>query len=146
MSWHLKDKDIERKFLLIDSEFCKKLNQACEKMIKNNDGNFREYIPFAIVLDNGMNLFLNGAYVENVPDSDTKKWKIYPKDTPLEQQLMMFHGKDKYDRRYIGSAIFVHGRWLIPNTTGLMEEEGTYKGCNLCEGNLVEGLFKPWED
>ena len=145
MSWHLKDKDLERKFLLIDSEFCKKLHEACEQM-NNNDGDFPDYMPFAIALNNGMDLFMRGIYVEKIPDCDPKKWKLYPKETPPEQQLLMFDGKDKYGRKYIGSAIFIHGRWLIPNTTGLMEEEVTYRGLNLCEGYLVEGLFKPWED
>lgn len=146
MTWHLKDKDLERKFLLIDYEFCKKLNEACEQMDNNNDGDFPEYKPFAIVLDNGMTLFLNGGYVEETPDFDSKKWKLYPIAIPPEQQLLMFNGKDKYGRKYIGSAIFTHGRWLIPNTTGLLEEEETYNGLKLCESYLVEGLFKPWED
>lgn len=146
MTWYLKDKELQEKLIAIDPEFLEKLNEKCERLNNNKDGDFPEYKPFAIVLDNGMNLILNGAYVENVPDFDTKKWKIYPKDTPQERQLLMFNGKDKYGRKYIGSAIFTHGRWLIPNTTGLMEAEETYSGLNLCEGYLVEGLFRPWED
>ena len=146
MSWHLKDRGLEEKFLAIDYGFLKKLNDVCENRDNNKDGDFPDYIPFAIFLDNGIQIFLNGSYVENIPDCDPKKWKLYPIVTPPEQQLMMFHGRDKCGRIYIGSAIFIHGRWLIPNTTGLMEAEGTYKGCHLCEGNLVSGQFKPWED
>ena len=145
MTWHLKDRELEIKFIAIDSGFLEKLNEACEQMDNNHDGDFPEHKRFAITLgNNNIDVIFNGSHVEKGPDYDPKIWNEYPEVTPPELKLLRFKGIDVFGNTYIGSAICVHGVLLIPSysNTGFSQ----YEGCNLKVGHLESGRFRPWED
>ena len=134
MTWHLKDRKLERQFLAIDSGFLEKLNEACEKLDTNKDGDFPEYTPFAIVLDNGMKLFSFGSYVEKCPEYDPNNWNEYPAVTPPEGVLMRIEASYEGDI-YRQCAIFKNGIWKH-------EENGDAAWCLL--GKVKR--FRPWSE
>lgn len=144
MTWHLKDRKLEEKLIAIDSDFIDNLNNSVEyhKENKTVEVGFGDGIG---ALSRFAAEFRWGE-LEEIKEYDQNKWNEYPAVTPPEQQLMMFHGKDKFGRIYIGSAVFVSGCWLIPNMSGIIRSEGTYLGCEMCVGYLKSGQFRPWED
>ena len=147
MTWHLKDKDLEQKLIELCPYFIGALQTAVfvrgssEKyvsvdFIREKDGETIEGHCLPFWMDE----------LEEIKEYDPNKWNDYPSVTPPERQLMMFHGEDKFGRIYIGSAVFISGCWLIPNTSGITKSSMTYLGCEMGFGYLSSGQFKPWEE
>lgn len=144
MTWHLKDKELEEKILAVCPNFIDNLNNAVE------------YHEVESIVEVGFGDEIGGrcrfaaefrwGELEEIKEYDPNKWNDYPSVRPPERQLMMFHGEDKFGRIYIGSAVFISGYWLIPNTSGIIRSAGTHLGCEMCVGYLTSGQFRPWEE
>lgn len=46
MTWHLKDRELEKKLIAIDPDFSEKLNQNCEIWDSNKNGDLFEFKHF----------------------------------------------------------------------------------------------------
>ena len=72
MTWHLKDRELEKKLIAIDPDFSEKLNQNCEIWDSNHDGDLFEFMHFEQILryKNKLlgNLLFTGVHLENIPD------------------------------------------------------------------------------
>ena len=72
MTWHLKDRELEKKLIAIDPDFSEKLNQNCEIWDSNHDGDLCELMHFEQILryKNKLlgNLLFTGVHLENIPD------------------------------------------------------------------------------
>lgn len=133
MAWHLKEHELERKFIAIDSGFLEKLNEACEKLDNNKDGDFPEHKRFAITLvNNNIVVIFNGSHVEKRSDYDPKIWNEYPEVTPPEgvvMRVISIFGQCAYRE----CAIFDEGAW---------KNERDGKPIDLLLGEVK--YFRPW--
>ena len=50
MTWHLKNKELEKKLMAIDPSFEVELNRICENLDSNKDGDLFPYKKFCIAL------------------------------------------------------------------------------------------------
>ena len=133
MTWHLKDRELEKKVIAIDLEFVKKLSEKCEGFDNNKDGDFPEIIPFAIdIYDEKLKLFLNSSYVEKVPSYDPNKWNDYPAVTPPEGVLM----RVECDNNLHTALVYKNNRWQFESGENFQGFERIYK----------VKRFRPWED
>lgn len=135
MTWHLKDRELERKLIAIDSGFLEKLNEACEKLDNNKDGDFPEHKRFAITLgNNNIDVIFNGSHVKKRSDYDPKIWNEYPEVTPPEGILMRV--ETAFDSAtYRECAIFDKGAW---------KKDRDGKPTHLLLSEVKR--FRPWED
>lgn len=152
--WHLKDRELEQKLNKTshpNHTFTDRLNEVMAKIPKKDLPNVRacvvnfQRIGTGGVILESCSLEFSIEEIEHIPDYNPKKWNDFPAVLPPENKLMKFKGEDIYGHVYIGSAVFVSGCWLIPNTSRITKSAGTYQGCELCFGDLVTGQFKPWE-
>lgn len=133
MTWHLKDRELERKLIAIDSGFLEKLNEACEKLDNNKDGDFPEHKRFAITLgNNNIDVIFNGSHVEKVPNYDPKIWNEYPEVTPPEGVLM----RVECDGNLHTALVYKNNRWQFESGENFQGFERIYK----------VKRFRPWED
>lgn len=131
MTWHLKDRELERKLIAIDSGFLEKLNEACEKLDNNKDGDFPKHKNFSIEINNGVvKVFLNSVSVEKCTRYDPNKWNDYPEVTPPEGILMRVETD-----RFRDCAIFKDGYW---HSELFGEPNGRFQAEVEC--------FRPWSD
>lgn len=88
MTWHLKDRELEKKLIAIDSDFIERLNQNCEIWDSNHDGDLCELMHFEQILryKNKLlgNLLFTGVQIEEVPEYNPKIWNDSRKVTPPE--------------------------------------------------------------
>lgn len=131
MTWHLKDRELEEKLIAIDSNFCVRLHNTCERKFRDEkDEKQKVYVLFS-----SDNCFLGRLYfkrkvLEDVPEYDPNKWNEYPAVTPPEGILMRVETD-----RFRDCAIFKDGYWqseLFGEPNGRFQAE-------------VE-CFRPWDD
>ena len=131
MTWHLKDRELEKKLIAIDSDFIERLNQNCEIWDSNHDGDLCDLMHFEQILryKNKLlgNLLFTGVQLEEVSDFNPNAWNEYPAVKPPEGVWMRVE-----TRRKVGAkAMFKNGYWVEP--------DGHYF---ISAG----GRFRPWED
>lgn len=130
MTWHLKDRELEKNLIKVDPEFLSKLNTACETLDTNKDGDFYKYQTCFVKLNHFGKiigeLFLTGADIEYKTTYNPYAWNPYPEVTPPENELMRI---ECYDGT-CGAGTFVNGEW---------HEDGTDELPNVIR-------FRPWED
>lgn len=84
MTWHLKDRELEKKLIAIDSDFIERLNQSCEIRDSNHDRDLFELMHFEQILryKNKLlgNLLFTGDQLEEVPEYNPKAWNEFPND------------------------------------------------------------------
>ena len=139
MTWHLKDRELEKKLIAIDPDFTEKLNQNCEIWDSNHDGDLCELMHFEQILryKNKLlgNLLFTGVQLEEAPEYNPKDWNEFPKVKPPYDVMMRIETctgdgcKGFYKRLEDGD------RWCNPNHL-LMTEAFS---------DIVE-RFRPWED
>lgn len=150
MAWHLKDRELEKKLISIDSGFPEKLDKRCEKLDNNKDGDFPEYIPFVIgIHDHKIKIILSSRDVEKCPEYNPNTWNEYPKVTPPQLQPM----KIEFIKRIDGIVtqvrefgVFNKTFWFIPAVdSGLSNYH--FKGMPVRLLNDFSNLrFRSWED
>lgn len=130
MTWHLKDRELEKNLIKVDPEFLSKLNTACETLDTNKDGDFYKYqICFVKLNHYGKiigELFLTRDDIEYKTTYNPYAWNPYPEVTPPENELMRI---ECYDGT-CGAGTFVNGEW---------HEDGT-------DELPYVTRFRPWND
>ena len=139
MTWHLKDRELEKNLIKVDPEFLSKLNTACETLDTNKDGDFYKYQTCFVKLNHFGKiigeLFLTRDDIEYKTTYNPNAWNKYPEVTPPEGVLMRVEFIfDSILRR--NCSIFENGAWRI-----------TQKG-DPSYNITLDGVtrFRPWED
>lgn len=137
MTWHLKDRNLEKKLIAIDPEFGEKLNQNCLIWDSNKDGDLFEFKHFTQPLrynDKLLgNLIFTGDQLEKIYEYNPNDWNKYPDVTPPESEMMRV---DCFNE----SGLLIHscrGYW---NGQCWM----TWNGYKLDDAQTIR--FRPWED
>lgn len=135
MTWHLKDRELEKKLIAIDSEFTKELNKKCD-WIEKDHGNFLpKHIPFSFdIHKEEIRLFFTTSDVEKRPNYNPNDWNSYPSVTPPEGILMRVETVCGFST-YLECAIFEDGIW---------KSERNGKADDELYGKVKR--FRPWED
>ena len=153
MTWHLKDRELEKKLLEIDPDFSEKLNQNCEKWDSNGDGDLFEFKHFTQSLTYKSkllgDLIFSGNELTNI-EYNPKSWNEFPMVTPPDRKMMQI----EYDRdfgcgamkvRVIGIYSEFRKCWFMfdPNS----DEGFSHLGCPICRIGIYENLrFRQLED
>lgn len=139
MTWHLKDRQLEKKLIEIDFNFAEKLNALCDKLDSNNDFDLYQYIPCRIPLYKDSKLIgeirFTGDDVEHVSDYNPHDWNDESKVKPPEGIRMRVEGHDTSENYFRTCATFIGDFWY--------REDFGRKSGELCVG--VE-RFRPWEE
>lgn len=107
MTWHLKDRELEKKLIAIDPKFIDKL-----RMTKGY-GNYGFHLNLGGYVHSGdcgvpkIQIYLVQEDLEEVPEYNPHKWNEYPKVTPPDNVLMLVEFKDGS----LGKAFFKKGIW-----------------------------------
>lgn len=144
MTWHLKDRELEKKLIAIDPDFTEKLNQNCEIWDSNHDGDLCELMHFEQILryKNKLlgNLLFTGVQLEEVPEYNPKIWNDSRKVTPPENVIFMAKVyRAEGETVLYECLIFRRSVWYrVINGKPLGIQFSLY------EGDYVE--FKAWDD
>ena len=137
MTWHLKDRELEKNLIEIDTEFLSKLNTVCEILDTNKDGDIYKYQACVVKLNHHGKtigeLFLTGGDIEYKTTYNPYAWNPYPEVTPPEgvwMRLEICPGSEDSGRM---GAKYVNGKWLLDD--GAIANFGNYPA-----------RFRPWED
>lgn len=107
MTWHLKDRELEKKLIAIDPKFIDKL-----QMTKGYD-NYGFHLNLGGYVYSGdcgvpkIQVYFVQEDLEEVLEYNPKAWNEYPKVTPPENVLMLVEFKDGS----LGKAFFKKGIW-----------------------------------
>lgn len=141
MTWHLKDRELEKKLIEIDFYFTEKLNSLCDRLDSNKDYDLYSHIPCRITLDwnskHIIEIVFTGRDVEHVPDYNPHEWNNYPEVTPPEGVLMRVE-IDSNGILFRNCAIFSGADWRITSDGSAVYADG-YTLDNVKR-------FRPWED
>lgn len=131
MTWHLKDRELEEKLIAIDSNFCVRLHNTCERSFRDEkDENKQVDVLFSSSNHLLGRLYFKRKVLEDIPEYDPSNWNEYPAVTPPEGILMRVETD-----RFRDCAIFKDGYWqseLFGEPNGRFQAE-------------VE-CFRPWDD
>ena len=135
MTWHLKDRDLEEKLIAIDSNFCVRLHNTCEREFRDEkDENLKVDVLFSSDHCLLGRLYFKRKVLEDIQEYDPNKWNEYPKVTPPEGVVMrVVSNFGLY--AYRKCAIFDDGTWKN-------EREGKPTGLLLGEVKR----FRPWSE
>ena len=129
MTWHLKDRVLERKILRIDPNFCKRLHDVCECLIGDKEVDDDEKI--SLLFFNGHKMFGSLSFergnVEKLNDYDPKKWNDFSKTIPPENVWMRVEHKYGYGAK----AYYRDEKWHT-----------AFGDCL----DFAPARFRPWED
>lgn len=147
MTWHLKDRELEKKLIAIDSDFIERLNQNCEIWDSNHDGDLCEFRHFEQILryKNKLlgNLLFTGVQLEAVLEYNPKIWNDSRKVTPPENVIFMAKVYRTSLREQTGvyykALIYKDSKWYY-----VINGKPSGTQIYLYEDDYVE--FKSWED
>lgn len=135
MTWHLKDREIEKSMIKLFPNFLNELNKCANHQIKKLGKN-SVGITFFRRNVGGFNtneICFNIKEIEDIPEYSPKKWNDYPAVTPPEGVVMRVEGVcGQY--AYRECAIFDEGAW---------KNERDGKPTDFLLG--VVKRFRPWE-
>ena len=127
MTWHLKDRELERKMVELYPSFLDDLKFG----VRHKGNRHCVHVECTRIRDNGDipndTVSFWDDELEEVPEYNPKAWNNYPTVTPPEGIWMRFETK-------VGEgfmAVFEDGDWF---------------DCNGQEIDKSEGRFRPWED
>lgn len=115
MTWHLKDRELEKKLIEICPNFLECIDFAIQT--KEKDTNYI-YVEFDRERENdtlGFNyLYFWDDELEEVPEYNPHAWNEYPAVIPPENvwmRLEIFRTDIRSQRTYRDAAIFLAGKW-----------------------------------
>lgn len=139
MSWHLKDRELEKNLIKVDPEFLSKLNTACETLDTNKDGDFYKYQTCFVKLNHYGKiigeLFLTRDDIEYKTTYNPHAWNNYPEVTPPYGLMMRIKMKNEYLRAGYLKKLHDGDSWVNPNGVLMWNAE-----------NAEVEFFRPWED
>ena len=138
MTWHLKDREVEKALIKLCPYFVDRLNWGVSS---KEMGKEYVYVSFDRTMNDWViddcELMFWMEELEDIPEYRTDKWNEYPKVTPPENVLMRLEifrtdfCQSQHTYRY--AAVFLKGNWLSNNET--IEIKKTDEVC-----------FRPWEN
>lgn len=108
MTWHLKDRELERKLnKFSDGKFSRILNE-------HTGPNESDCIVLELEKNNNIELsvYIRPEAIEEIPDYNPKGWNNYPEVTPPEGIPMRVEIDTLTDEVRRDCAIFKNGRWF----------------------------------
>ncbi len=138
MTWHLKDRELEKKLTELCSYFLETLNYGVYS--KRDDEN---YIFVSFDRDKSGNIFGSNDLwfwmdeLEEVPEYNPHTWNLYPEVTPPQGAMMRikYHDVTSKDRKVErGFALFDCGQWV--------SDSGYPKFPNNPQNYVI--WFRPW--
>ena len=143
MTWHLKDRELEKKLIAIDPEFIDKLQMT------KGYGNYGFYLNLGGYVYSGdcgvpkIQIYLVPEDLDEVPEYNPKIWNDSRKVTPPENVIFMakLHetNLDEEDTVYYKVLSYKDSKWYY-----VMNGKPSDCKAHLDEGDYVE--FKSWED
>lgn len=133
MTWHLKDRYLEKSLLKTDPQFLEKLNKAYEAAFEGTDAD----IEVEIVLNKGVSYTANISTLtlEKRPDYNPNTWNAYPDVDPPEGVMMQIIEEVGNGILRRTCALFNDGNWAYE-----YDGEPSYS----CRSDVK--FFRPWED
>lgn len=140
MSWHLKDRELEKQLIELDSNFLWNLNEAMYQF------SLRENEEGEDLIDVDMEIYRPPRYItaqlqiektdiEKIVEYDPHAWNDYPEVTPPYDVMMRIKMKNGYLRAGYLKKFPDGDSWVNPN------------GVLMCNAENAEiELFRPWED
>lgn len=135
MTWHLKDRELEKKLIAIDPEFVDKLQ------IKEGCGNYGFYLDLGGCVYCGdvgvpkIQVYFVQEDLEEVPEYNPDDWNEFPAVKPPYNMMMRIKMKNGYLRAGYLKKFPDGDSWVNPN------------GVLMCNAENAEiELFRPWED
>lgn len=132
MTWHLKDRELERKLnKFSDGRFSRILN-------KHTGPNESDCIILELEKNNNIELsvYIRPEAIEEIPDYNPKTWNKFPQVWPPENVRMRveFKYKNKPEETYHACFYFFSGKWY-------------WDTCNYSIDPSIGNIrFRPWED
>lgn len=133
MTWHLKDRELEKKLIAIDPKFLERINEGAE--LKDN-----MRLDTCMMINNHVFVRFEAKDFEEVPDYNPNDWNEYPKETPPEGVMMRVEVFSLVFRKhYRTCAIYFEGKWY-----GELDGECN---CLLELGGMMKvKRFRPWSE
>lgn len=135
MTWHLKDRELEKQLIELDPNFLENLDDAMYQfsLRENEEGEDLIGVDMEIYRSPRFitaQLQIEKTDIEKIVDYDPHAWNEYPKVTPPEGVPMRVETNMGFGFK----ARFEHGDWL--------DNRNDVVGFD--DGNVVR--FRPWED
>ena len=140
MTWHLKDRELEKKLIAIDPEFIDKLQR------KEGYGNYGFYLDLGGYVCSGdcgvpkIQIYLVREELEEVPEYNPNGWNEFPKETPPEGVMMRVELFNLMLRKITRAcAIYCNETWYA-------ELNGEPNGTLELAGMTRVKRFRPWDE
>lgn len=128
MTWHLIDRELEKKLIAIDPKFLQRINEGA--VLKNN-----LRMDTCMMITDHVAVRFEAKDFEDVPEYDPDTWNEYPKVKPPYDVMMRIKMKNGYLRAGYLKKFPDGDSWANPN------------GVLMCNAENAEiELFRPWED
>ena len=141
MTWHLKDRELEKKLVAIDPEFINELTEAVDINLKETKGRFNHESTVDVELSiddetaGTFRFFIDT--LEEIPEYNPNDWNEYPKVTPPYKLMMRIDYGPSNSRGY--KAFYKHfekeDSWCLADGTPLAKMYSD-----------AIARFRPWED
>lgn len=124
MTWHLKDRELEKKLIAIDCKFLTELNETVkEKINEFSSDSLEEGDLITLMFCRDSQIELGKLYflfseLEEVPEYNPKAWNEYPKVIPPKNVVMRC---EIYTERYDTDTPEPKGGKLIERTSGVFD-------------------------
>ena len=123
MTWHLKDRELEKKLIAIDPDFVKTLTETVEENLKLTNGWFNDESVTDVELTyNGERLGIVSFYtdtLEEVPEYNPNGWNEFPAVTPPDSrvcQLTVSRSLDEPVNYYAAFYDFRAKTWRVQDS------------------------------
>lgn len=135
MTWHLKDRELERKLIAIDPDFIENLQKKEVVGTKAYSIHFGDYVLSGSIGSPRFYAYFDKSELEDVPEYNPHAWNEYPEVTPPYDVMMRIKMKNGYLRAGYLKKFPDGDCWVNPN------------GVLMCNAENAEiELFRPWED
>lgn len=135
MTWHLKDRELEKKLIAIDPDFIENLQKKEVVGTKAYSIHFGDYVLSGSIGSPRFYAYFDKSELEDVPKYNPNAWNEYPEVTPPYDVMMRIKMKNGYLRAGYLKKFTDGDIWVNPN------------GVLMCNAENAEiEFFRPWED
>ena len=136
MTWHLKDRELEKKLIEVCPNFLECIDFAIQTKEKDADYIYVEFDRERVNVTLGFNyLYFWDDELEYIPEYNPKDWNEFPAVKPPYNMMMRIKMKNGYLRAGYLKKFPDGDSWVNPN------------GVLMCNAENAEiELFRPWED
>lgn len=144
MTWHLKDRELEKKLIEIAPDFVESLNESLKLgEYEENSWTYRVWFgPYEDCYKFEMHVY--DDELEEVPEYNPKDWNDYPKVIPPKDVVMRC---EIYTERYDTYTPEPKGGELVDRTSGVWNGHGwDFNSLNYVVPDNWTIRYRPWED